>query len=158
MVGTPHHLPGVAIVVDVASPGERLEGDAQAVLGRPLAELVEIRGGALDSAKRIRGHVAAYHQQVAAELLHQVELALGAGERLGARGLRHSLEIAKRLEGDRRKPEVIDAAADLRRGAVKREEVVLENLDPLETGGSDGFELLVERSGEANCRDGGLHG
>ena len=33
MIGTPHHLPGVAIVVDMTSPGQRLEADAQTALG-----------------------------------------------------------------------------------------------------------------------------
>ena len=83
VIGAPHHLPGVAVVVDVAAPGQRLEADAQAALGRALAELAEIGGGAVDAAERFRRHVAAHHQQVAAELLHQVELALGAVE--GAR-------------------------------------------------------------------------
>ena len=40
MVGAAHRLPGVAVVVDVAAPGQRLEADAQAALGGPLAQLV----------------------------------------------------------------------------------------------------------------------
>ena len=82
MVGAAHDLPGVAVVVDVPAPGERLEADAQAALRGPLAELAEIGGGAVDAAERIGRDVAAHEQEIAAELLHDVELALGAGERL----------------------------------------------------------------------------
>ena len=32
MIGTPHRLPGIAVVIDMPAPGERLEGDAQAAL------------------------------------------------------------------------------------------------------------------------------
>ena len=52
MVGAPDDLPGVAMVADVAAPGERLVADAQAALRRPLAELAEIVGGAVDAAER----------------------------------------------------------------------------------------------------------
>ena len=98
MVGAAHHLPGVAVVADVPAPGQRLEADADAALLRALAELVEVGGGAVDAAERIRRDVAADHQQVAAEFAHQVELALGAGEGAAALRLRHALEIAERLE------------------------------------------------------------
>ena len=80
MVGAAHRLPGVAVVVDVAAPGQRLEADAQAALGGPLAELVEVGGGAIDAAEAFGRDVGADHQEVAAELLHHVELALGARE------------------------------------------------------------------------------
>ncbi len=35
MVGPPHGFPGIAVVVDVAAPCQRLEGNAQAALGWP---------------------------------------------------------------------------------------------------------------------------
>ena len=79
MVGAPHHLPGVAVIADVAAPGQRLEADAQAALGRPLAKLVEIGRRPVDAAERVGGDIAADHQQVALQLLHQIELALGTG-------------------------------------------------------------------------------
>ena len=80
VVGAAHRLPGVAVVVDVAAPGQRLEGDAHAALGGALAELVQVGGGAVDAAQRFGRDVAADHQEIAAQLLHDVELALGAGE------------------------------------------------------------------------------
>ena len=98
MVGAPHDLPGVAMVVDVAAPGERLVADAEPALGGPLAELAEVGGGAVDPAERSRRDVGADQHQVRPERLHDVELPLRAVE--GARALRlgHALEIAKRLE------------------------------------------------------------
>ena len=62
MVRAAHHLPGVAVVVDMASPGQRLEADAQFALGRTLAELMKIRRAAIDAAERVRRDVAANQQ------------------------------------------------------------------------------------------------
>ena len=50
MVGAAHDLPGVAVVGDVATPGERLVTDAQGTPGGAFAELPEIVGGAVDAA------------------------------------------------------------------------------------------------------------
>ena len=60
-------------------------------------------------------YVAADHQEVAAELLHDVELALGAGENPRALGVGHALEVAERLQCD-------DVEAELlaQRGARRR--------------------------------------
>ena len=69
VVGAAHHLPGVAVVVDVAAPGERLEADAQAALRGALAELMEVGGRAVDAAERVGRDVAADEEEVAAELL-----------------------------------------------------------------------------------------
>ena len=113
MVGAAHGLPGIAVVVDVAAPGQRLEGDAQAALGGALAQLAQIGGGAVDAAQRFGRDVAADHQQIAAELLHDVELALGAGEGALALGGRHALEVAERLQGD-------DVEAELAAGLARR--------------------------------------
>src|SRR5229473_1154241 len=98
MVGAAHDLPGIAVVVDMPSPGERLKADAQAAPARPLAELVEIRGRPIDSAKRGRRDIAADQEKIGPKLLHQVEFALGARECARALRLGHALEIAKRLE------------------------------------------------------------
>ena len=158
VVGAAHDLPGVAVVADVAAPGEGLVADAQAAFRRALAELAEIRGGAVDAAERIRRNIAAHEKEIAAELRHDVELALGAGERLAAVRLRHALEVAEGLEGDDLKPEVGGHPAHFGRGAVERQEIVLEDLDALELRGRDGLELLRQRAAQADGGDGGSHG
>ena len=50
MVGAAHRLPGIAIVGDMAAPSQRLEADAQATPGRPLAQGPQILGGPLEAA------------------------------------------------------------------------------------------------------------
>ncbi len=62
MIGAAHDLPGIAVVVDVAAPGQRLESYSQAALGGALAELAEILGSAVDPAERVGGYIAAHHQ------------------------------------------------------------------------------------------------
>ena len=97
MIGAAHRFPSITVVIDVAPPCKRLKGDAQAALGGPLPELMQVGGGAINPADAVRRHVAANHQQVASELLHHIELALGARENTRALGIRHSLEVAERL-------------------------------------------------------------
>src|SRR5258708_23232224 len=97
-MGPQHDFPGVAIVVDVASPGQRLEADTQAAPGGKLAELTKIRRGAIDAAERAGGNIAAHEQQIGSQFLHQVQLAFGPRKIAGALRLGHALEIAKPLE------------------------------------------------------------
>jgi transposase len=80
MVRPPHDFPGIAVIVDVASPCKRLEADADSVPRRPFAELVEIGGGAVDAAKRHGRQVGADEDQVGAEFTHQSRSKLDAYE------------------------------------------------------------------------------
>src|SRR5262245_35335190 len=48
MVRATHHLPGVAVIVNMAPPGQRLEADAQLAFGGALAEFMKIRRAAID--------------------------------------------------------------------------------------------------------------
>ena len=79
MVGAAHRLPGVAVVVDVPAPGQRLEGDPHAAAGGAVTQLAQVGGGAVDAAQAVGRDVGADHQEIAVQLLHDVELALGAG-------------------------------------------------------------------------------
>ena len=158
MVGAAHRLPGVAIVVDVAAPGQRLEADAQAALFCPLAQLVEVGRRAVDAAEAFGRDVRAHQQEIAAELLHQVELALGAREHALALVGRHALEIAERLEGDDLEPQVGHQLAHVGGRAAEGEQVVLEDLDALEAGAGDGVELLGEVAAQGDRGNRHLHG
>ena len=89
---------------------------------------------------------------------HQVGLALGPGENALAAVRRHALEVAKRLEGDDLEPEIGNPPAHVGGRAVEREQVGLENLDPLEAGCGDGFELLGQIAAERNGCDRQFHG
>src|SRR4029453_5506946 len=63
--GASHDFPGIAIIVDVTSPGERLEANAQAALRCSFAKLVKIRRAAVYAAHGVRRHVAADQQRIA---------------------------------------------------------------------------------------------
>jgi hypothetical protein len=98
MVRPPHDLPGIAVIVDVASPCKRLEADADSVPRRPFAEFVEVGGSPVDAAERHRRQIGADEDQVGAEFAHQFELALGTSEGAAAMRFGHALEIPEGLE------------------------------------------------------------
>ena len=158
VVGAAHDLPGIAVIVDMPAPGESLEADAHAALGRALPKLVEIGRGAVDAAERERRDVAAHEQHVGAELGHHVEFALGAVEGAFALRVRHALEIAERLQCDKLQAEVTDALADIGRRAVEGQQIVLENLDALKARGRDRLQLLGEAAADRDGCDRGQHG
>ena len=157
MLGAPHRLPGVAVIADVAAPCERLEADPHAALRRALAERMKVVGGAADAAEALRRHVGAHQQEVAAELRHQVELALGAGEVALAKLGRHALEVAERLKGDDVEAEIGGAAAHVAGRAVEREEIGLEDLDALEARRGDRLELFIEVAAQRDRCDRQFH-
>ena len=152
MVGAPHDLPGIAVIVDMQSPRQRLEADAQAAARGAFAEFMKIGGGAVDAPERGRLYVAADQQQVGLQLLHHIEFALGAREIAGALRLGHALEIAERLECADLEAEIAAELPDVAWASAERQKVILENLDRVEAGGGDGAQLFVECAAE---RDGG---
>lgn len=88
MIGAPHDLPGIAMVVDMAPPGQGLIPDAQAASFRALAQLTKIGGCSVDAAERSRRYVGTHKHQIGAQLFHDVELALGPIKGALALGLR----------------------------------------------------------------------
>ena len=145
--------PGVVVLVDVAAPGERLVGDAQAALVRSLGQRVQLLGGQVVVVDRLGRDVGADEQGVGAELLHDVELRLGAAEV----GLRHGLEVAERLEEVDRQAELVGHAPDLGGRQRRVEQVGLEDLDAVEAGACRRGELLVERAAQADGGDRAPH-
>ena len=137
--------------------GYASQSDADAAFFRALAEFVKVRRGAFDAAERIRSDVGADHQEIAAELPHQVELAFGAGKGAAPLRLRHALEIAERLERHDLQAERRHDAGDVLRRAVERQQIALEDLDAGEPGRRDRLELLGEPAAQGYGGDGGLH-
>src|SRR5262245_26480706 len=148
MISSAHHLPGVAVVADVAAPRERLEADANAALLCPLAEFVQIRRSAVDAAERVGRDIAADHQKVAAQIAHQIELALGAGESAAALWLRHALEIAEGLKRDDLESQRGHHVGDIARRSVERQKIVLENFDASEARRCDRLEFFRKSAAE----------
>ena len=119
VVGPTDDFPGVAIIVDVTSPGQRLVSDAQTARGGALAKLAKIQRGAIDAAEGNRRNVATNQHQIGLQFLHQVELALGAREIPPALWLRHTFEVAKRLECADFKPKVAAHRPDVARATAE---------------------------------------
>ena len=129
MIGAPHDLPGVAVVADMAAPGQRLEADAEAALGRALAELVEIGGGAIDAAERGRRDVASRSASGRCR-------APASGRTCARRGRSRAPVAARACPRNRGTAGMCRSrardrgtAAPLARTAVERQQIVLENLD-----------------------------
>ena len=119
VIGAAHDFPGVAVVADVASPGQRLEADAQAARAGQFAEFAKVRRGAIDAAERGRRNIAADQQQVGLQFGHQVELALGPCKVAGALRFGHALEIAKRLKRANGKAKIAAELSDIAGTAVE---------------------------------------
>ncbi|MCY1233727.1 hypothetical protein D9M72_462820 [compost metagenome] len=157
VIGAPDDLPGIAMVADMAPPGERLVTDAQVPLRRPLAEFAKVGGCPVDASHCRRRHVRADEHQVGAQLLHQVELALGPVESPGSEWLRHTLEITERLEQTDLQAKVAHHSADLARAFVEGKEVVLEYFDTGKARLGDGAQLVLEIAAQRNRCYRGLH-
>ena len=157
VIGTPHHLPGVAVIEDVAAPGQRLEPDPQPARRGDLAQRVEIRRRPVDAAHRRGVDRGTDQHQVGAKFGHQVELAPGPGEGARAMRLGQALEIAERLEKRDLQPVVAHHRADLARGAVEGDEILLEDLDAVKAGGGDRRQLVAEITRDRYRRDRGFH-
>src|SRR3546814_20406811 len=97
---------------DVCS-SDLLVADAQAAPRRALAQLVKVGGGPVDAAARQRRDAGADEHEIRAELLHKIELVLGAVERAFALRPGQALEIAERLEHRALQALVSQHAADL---------------------------------------------
>ncbi len=95
--------------------------------------------------------------EIGPEILHQVELALDPVEGPGAQRVGQSFEVAERLEQGDVEPMVAHHRADFPRAAVEGDEILLEDLDPVETCGGNGSELFAQIPGKADGGDGGLH-
>ena len=144
---------GVLVRVDVPAPGERLVRDPDAAAGRALRQFAQLLGDERVVVDRVLAHARAHEQQVGAELLHQRELRLGAGEVR----LRHGLEVAQRLVEVEREAEIGEQRAHGGGGERRGDQVGLEQLDAVEAGGGRRAQLLLQRAAEAHGGDRAPH-
>jgi len=149
--------PRVEVVADVPAPGQRLVGDADAVAGRQGGELVQLRGGERVVIDGRRRHVGADQQQVGAERSHELELALRPAQVAREQLCWDRLEVAERLVHLDAEPEVGSPAPDLGGGGGAVDEVVLEDLHPVEAHLGGGGELLFQRAAQRDGGDGLAH-
>src|SRR3546814_13630655 len=132
---------------DVCS-SDLLVADAQAAPRRALAQLVKVGGGPVDAAARQRRDAGADEHEIRAELLHKIELVLGAVERAFALRLGQALEIAERLEPRDLQAVVARHAGDLLRRPVAGEEVGPEDLAAVQARRRAGGTLPVHKAPE----------
>ena len=101
------------MIVDVLAPGQGFESDPDAMLRRTFSQFAKILRGAVDAAAGQRRDVRADEHEIRAQLLHDVELPLGALEGTRSLRFRHSLEVSKRLKQGDLKAEIPDHPADI---------------------------------------------
>ncbi|MNZ18563.1 hypothetical protein D3C78_355780 [compost metagenome] len=142
----------------MTAPSQGFVADAHAALAGVLGEQAQVVHQQLFFAQGVGLHVAAHQHQVGAQLLHQVELALGAVEVLLQAVAAAALEVAERLEQGDGNTQVGAHLPYLARAAGVIEQVVFEDLDAVKTGGGDGFELFRQGAAQGHGSDRTLHG
>ncbi len=157
MIDLPHQRPDIAPGLHVAAPGQRFVADPQPASAGALGDEGEVAEQRFAVAQRVGLHVAAQQHEFGAELLHQIELALGAIEVALQALARAALEVAERLEQRDRQAQILAAPADVLRAAGVVEQVVLEQFDAVEAGGRRGLELLRQGPAEGYGGDRALH-
>lgn len=141
MVCPPHDLPCIAVVVHMATPGERLVSDTQAARRGQIGKVARC---AVDPSQSLRMHRRADQHQIAAQLLHHIELAPRALDGLRPQRFGQPLEIAEGLEQHHLRPALPDKAPDGDGAAEVGNEILLENLDVGKPKLRDGLNLFLE--------------
>ena len=157
VVGHPHDLPRAAVVPDVGRPGQGLERDPHAALVRQLGGLVQLLRGQLVVVDGVGLAARADEDQVGTQLGHDVELALEAPHRLRVLRLGHAFQVAEGLQHLDLETEFVAALLDPAWGPQAAEQVLVEDLDPVEPGVCHRSELLVEGARQGDRGDRPTH-
>ena len=152
-----HQRPGFAVVIDMTPPGQRFVTDAQAPARGAFPGFSEIRQHPPPVGIGLRGTAGADQQQVRAEFLHRVELALQPVESAAALGVRQAFQIAERLEHRAGKAQVGHQRGHLAGGKMGGKQVVLEDLRAVVARRGDRPQLRVQRAADRYRGDRGLH-
>ncbi len=149
--------PRVVVLVDVAAPGQRLVGDAQAARGGAVGEEGELLGGEVVVVDGVGRDVRADEHRRRPDALHDVELRLGAAQVARELLRADGLEVAERLVEVDAQAELGGAEADVVRRERRGDQVGLEQLDPVEAGRGRRGELLLEGAAQADGGDPRAH-
>ena len=124
---------------------------------RQIAQFVEIGGKPFDLAGSFSHDAGTDQHQIRPQRIHQLELAPRPLEGSGAQGALQALKIPKGLETDAVKAVVRQHPGRLGRRQVPGHQIILENLDGLETGRRYGLELFLKRALQGDGGDGFQH-
>ncbi|MNO97563.1 hypothetical protein D3C76_892740 [compost metagenome] len=149
----PHLLPGI----DVTTPGQRFVTDTQASRAGAFGQQAQIVDQNLFITDGVGRGVAAHQHQVGAQLLHQVELALGPLQIARQTVTAAAFEVAEWLKQRNGDPEIGAHLFNFSRAAVVVEKVILEDLHAVETGGGNGFEFFRQGTAQGHGGNGTLH-
>jgi hypothetical protein len=152
MIGRGDDPPGVVVLAHVPAPGERLVGDAQAPRGGALGQCVQLLGREIVIGDGLGIHGRAREHRVDAEVLHHVELRLGATQVALQHRVGHGLEVAERLVERDPQAQRGRLLAHLGRSRRRAHEVRLEELHGVEARVGGRHELLLERAAQADGR------
>ncbi|MNQ80301.1 hypothetical protein D3C85_952740 [compost metagenome] len=78
VVSLAHNVPDLLVAVHMTAPGQCFVADSQTSCSSALGQLAQVIYQNLFIAKAVERNIAAHQHQIGTQLLHQVELALGA--------------------------------------------------------------------------------
>ena len=135
VVGPLHRLPGLADALHVPAPGQRLVGDPDAVLGRQLAETVQLLGGQVEVVDGVGRGVGArqHHARRRARQPRPAWRGTGAGRRRSAPAGTPSTSRTG-WKSSTVRPRSAHRGGHLAGRQRRGDEVVVEHLDAVEAG------------------------
>ncbi|MNC08247.1 hypothetical protein D3C75_558280 [compost metagenome] len=157
VIGLTHDVPHLLPGVHMPAPGQRFVADAQATCPGVLSQQSQVVDQNLFITDGLGRGIAAHQHQVSAQLLHQVEFALGAFQVARQAIAAAAFEITERLKQGDGDPEIGAHLFNFPWTTVVVEKVVLENLDAVEPGGGNGFEFFRQGTAQGYGGNGTLH-
>jgi hypothetical protein len=137
----------------VASPGERLIADVEAVLAREIGKLGQVMRRARGIVDRLFRDVRAQAKQSRPQFVHEVEFARRPLEIARADRIGHRLEIAHRLQGDDLEAEIGGHRPRLAWFAAEKGQVIFKDFDSAKARLGGGRELGLECATHAHRGD-----
>ena len=132
MVGEFDDPPRTSVVVDEPSPGEGLEGDAQAVCGGEVTDASELIGGHRVVVDGRGGDIAADENRVDAESRSCGECRISASQVVDESRFTDTFDVAQRLIEIQRQAEPLCESSNLLRRLIGGDEIGLEDLHTVE--------------------------
>src|SRR5450830_420202 len=141
----------------MTSPRQGLVANPQVSSAGAFGEQAQVIQKHTFIAQGIRSGVTAHQDKVGAQLLHQVELPLGAVDVALQAITTAAFEVTKRLKQGDGDPQVSTHLPDVARTAIVVEEIIFEDFHTVKTRGRNGFEFLRQGTAQGNGGNRTLH-